>query len=176
VLVISITVSTMKTIPKGRALKPKDLGFSPLAWLATVGPAGLSPVAPGTVGTVFGVGVWWLLVQWDSWFLYILATIVITVVGTWASDVTSKRLGVHDHSGIVIDEVAGFLITMLFIPVTWWSVLIGFGLFRFFDIVKPQPIKWLDQKVSGGIGIMVDDVLAGIYAWLCLAAICWLVI
>ncbi len=82
--------------------------------------------------------------------------------------ITSDDLKVHDFSGIVWDEFVGFWITMFLIPFDWKWVLFGFLLFRFFDIVKPWPIRYLDKQVAGGFGIMVDDVLAGVYAWICL--------
>ena len=77
---------------------------------------------------------------------------------------TSDALGVHDHSGIVWDEIVGFMITMIAIPVELWTIVAGFVLFRVFDILKPWPIKWADARLQGGFGIMFDDVLAGIFA------------
>jgi phosphatidylglycerophosphatase A len=84
--------------------------------------------------------------------------------GIYLCEVTARDLGVHDHSGIVWDEIVGYLITMFFIPFDWRLVILGFLLFRLFDIWKPWPISWLDRKVSGGLGIMLDDLLAGVYA------------
>jgi len=90
-------------------------------------------------------------------------------------DYTSKALGVHDHSGIVIDEIAGYFITMIAVPLDWVWVITGFLLFRFFDILKPWPISWLDKNVHGGLGIMLDDVLAGAFALVCLHSIIYFV-
>jgi len=85
-------------------------------------------------------------------------------VGIYLCGKTADALGVHDHGGIVWDEIVGYLITMIAVPLDWKWVLVGFILFRIFDIWKPWPIKWVDSKVSGGLGIMLDDVLAGIFA------------
>ncbi|MES9927912.1 MAG: phosphatidylglycerophosphatase A, partial [Candidatus Thiodiazotropha sp. 6PDIVS] len=86
-------------------------------------------------------------------------------------EVTSRDLGVHDHGGIVWDEIVGYLVTMVFAPAGWYWILVGFLLFRFFDIVKPWPIRWIDKKVGGGFGIMVDDLVAGLFAAGCLVLI-----
>jgi len=91
---------------------------------------------------------------------------VLTVLGIWLCQVTSRDLGVHDHAGIVWDEIVGYLITMIAIPATWPWVVAGFVLFRLFDIIKPWPIGWADRHVHGGLGIMLDDVLAAVYAGL----------
>jgi len=91
------------------------------------------------------------------------------LLGIYLCDKTSKALGVHDHSGIVWDELIGYWITMIAIPaVTWQWILAGFVLFRFFDIVKPWPVKIADRRVPGGFGIMFDDLLAGLYALACI--------
>jgi phosphatidylglycerophosphatase A len=82
-------------------------------------------------------------------------------------------MGVHDHGAIVWDEVVGLLITMIAAPAGWGWLLVGFGLFRFFDIIKPWPIRWLDAKVHGGFGIMIDDVLAGVFSFICLQGLVW---
>ena len=90
------------------------------------------------------------------------------LLGIYLCEATSKALGVHDHSGIVWDEIIGFFITMTLVPLTWYWLLAGFLLFRFFDIVKPWPIRQADKNLHGGFGIMFDDVLAGLYALGCL--------
>ncbi len=96
--------------------------------------------------------------------LFLMFIGISFVVGVYFCDQASKALGVHDHGGIVWDEFVGFWITMIAAPEGWQWILLGFCLFRLFDIWKPQPIKYLDAKVHGGFGIMVDDVVAGIYA------------
>ncbi|NNC55559.1 MAG: phosphatidylglycerophosphatase A, partial [Pseudomonadales bacterium] len=98
------------------------------------------------------------------------------VVGIWFCELTSRNLGVHDHGGIVWDEFVGYWLAMLFAPPGWIWLLIGFVLFRVFDIVKPWPIRVLDKKVHGGFGIMIDDIIAGLFAGLCLLVLGhWLV-
>ena len=120
------------------------------------------------MGTVAAVPVYLLLIQAELWF-YWLCTLVITVVGIWICESAADQLGEHDFGGIVWDEIAGFLITMGFVGFSWSAVFWGFALFRLFDILKPWPIKWIDQQVSGGLGIMLDDVLAAVFA----AVILW---
>ncbi len=102
---------------------------------------------------------------------YVPLVVLLAVLGFWICDVAAVDLKVHDHPGIVWDEIVGFLITMIAAPSGWLWVVIGFALFRFFDIIKPWPIRWVDQKVKGGFGIMLDDILAGIMAFACLQLI-----
>jgi phosphatidylglycerophosphatase A len=96
--------------------------------------------------------------------IYLLLVAALFLVGITLCAHTARRLGVHDHPGIVWDEIVGYLVTMTLAPPGWIWIVTGFVLFRFFDVVKPWPIKWLDRKVAGGFGIMVDDLLAGIAA------------
>ena len=123
--------------------------------------SGLSPKAPGTAGTVMSIPLF-LLIQDLPLMVYALITLSITLLGIWICSYSSNKLGVHDHPAIVIDEVAGFLITMFAAPTGWQWLLAGFVLFRFFDALKPWPISWLDKNISGGFGIMIDDVVAGL--------------
>jgi len=132
--------------------------------------SGLAKKAPGTFGT-FAAIPFFLLLQNLSWPLYLSWLLVTFALGVLWCDRSSKAMGVHDHGGIVWDEFVGFWITMFMAPAGWVWILVGFVLFRFFDILKPWPINWLDKKVHGGFGIMIDDVLAGIYALLVLQLI-----
>ncbi|CAH0532910.1 Phosphatidylglycerophosphatase A [Vibrio stylophorae] len=130
--------------------------------------SGLSPVIPGTMGTLAAIPFYLLLVQLPLW-AYLAAIVVAAVVGIAICDRTAKDMGVHDHGGIVWDEFVGFWITMIFVPaLTPAWVILGFVLFRFFDMVKPWPISWFDRRVHGGFGIMIDDVIAGLIAMLAL--------
>ncbi len=142
----------------------KQIMTDPVLFLAFGFGSGLAKKAPGTCGTVAAIPVYYLLVQANSLWIYSLLTIIATVVGVWICDVAAKKLDEHDYGGIVWDEVAGYLITMWFVPFSWQAMLLGFVLFRIFDILKPWPIKWIDQQVHGGLGIMLDDVLAAIFA------------
>ena len=144
-------------------LTPKQIMTDPVLFLAFGFGSGLAKKAPGTCGTVAAIPVYLLLVL-TGLPIYSLLTIIITVVGIWICGQAADKLGEHDFGGIVWDEVAGYLITMWLVPFSWQTVLVGFVLFRLFDIVKPWPIKWLDQHVQGGLGIMIDDVLAGVFA------------
>ncbi|MCX7552400.1 phosphatidylglycerophosphatase A [Marinicella sp. S1101] len=140
---------------------------TPTGFLAFGFGSGLAPKAPGTFGTLAAIPLY-LLMMGLSWPYYLLMLVVTFVAGVYICEQASKNLGVHDHGGIVWDEFVGFWLTMFLIPWHWQWLLLGFVLFRFFDIIKPFPIKWLDQHVKGGFGIMIDDVIAGLYAWLIL--------
>lgn len=129
--------------------------------------AGLAKVMPGTFGTLAAVPLYWLLSR-GGIELYSIVTVLAVVGGCHLCDYAADKLQVHDFGGIVWDEVAGLLIAMWFVPVSWQSLACGFALFRLFDIVKPWPIKWVDRKVHGGFGIMLDDILAGLLAALVL--------
>jgi phosphatidylglycerophosphatase A len=137
---------------------------NPLHLLAFGLGSGAAPKAPGTFGTVAVIPFYLLISQLAPWG-YLVVVLVMAGFGVWLCHRVSQDLGVHDHSGIVWDEWVGFLITMWLAPSGWLWLLIGFVLFRFFDIVKPWPIYLLDQHVPGGWGIMVDDIVAGLYAF-----------
>tara|TARA_B110000908_G_scaffold31890_1_gene37968 strand:- start:166 stop:663 length:498 start_codon:yes stop_codon:yes gene_type:complete len=136
---------------------------SPTLMLAFGFGSGLSPKAPGTMGTLAAIPLWWLLAQLPL-TSYLILVLIAAVVGITICGRAADQMGVHDHGGIVWDEFVGFWIAMAALPVTWTSVILGFVLFRLFDILKPWPISWLDKKVSGGFGIMIDDVIAGLAA------------
>ena len=142
----------------------------PVHFLAFGFGSGLAPVAPGTFGTVMAV-LLYLLMMKLSLIPYLIIVVAVCIVGVWICDKSSKLLGVHDHGGIVWDEFAGFFITMIAAPKGWLWILIGFALFRLFDIWKPWPISLLDKQVEGGLGIMLDDIVAGIYALICMQII-----
>jgi len=136
---------------------------SPTLMLAFGFGSGLSPKAPGTMGTLAAIPLWWLLAQLPL-STYLVVVLIAAVAGILICGRAADRLGVHDHGGIVWDEFVGFWIAMAALPVTWQSLILGFVLFRLFDILKPWPISWLDRRVSGGFGIMIDDVIAGLAA------------
>jgi|SRR5690554_361221 len=140
---------------------------NPVHFLAFGFGSGLSPKAPGTMGTLVAVPIWYAAAQLPL-VGYVTVLLLVIAVGPWLCGRTSRDLGVHDHGGIVWDEIAGFLLTMVLVPVGILPALLGFAFFRLFDIVKPWPIGWLDQHIHGGSGIMVDDLVAGIYAWIAL--------
>ena len=132
--------------------------------------SGLAPRAPGTFGTLAAVP-FWLLMAPLALALQVVIVACAFLLGIWFCQLTSRNLGVHDHGGIVWDEFVGYWLAMLFAPPGWFWLLAGFVLFRLFDIVKPWPIRVLDKKVHGGFGIMIDDIIAGLFAGLCLLAL-----
>ncbi len=136
---------------------------NPIQFLALGFGSGLAPKAPGTFGTLAAIPLYLLLTLLTPLF-YALAVLVMTLVGFYICGKAADDVGVHDHPAIVWDEFVGFFITMYMIPVTWQSIVLGFVLFRLFDILKPWPISFIDKKVAGGFGIMIDDVLAGAFA------------
>ena len=148
-------------------LAPRML-LNPVHCLSLGFGSGLAPWAPGTLGTVVGVPIYLVLSHSLSLLPYLLVIAVMGGVGIALCGATARHLGVHDHPGIVWDEIVGFLITMIAAPPGWIWILLGFGLFRTFDVWKPWPIGSLDRGTSGGLGIMVDDVMAGVYAFLVL--------
>lgn len=135
--------------------------------------SGAAPVAPGTFGTLAALP-FCLLARPLEPLPYLALVVVLFAIGVWICDRTARELGVHDHGGIVWDEWVGMLLTLWLVPPEWYWVVVGFVLFRLFDILKPWPIGWLDRQVGGGLGIMLDDLLAGIYALGCLQGAAWL--
>ncbi len=167
-------MTTTAPIPK----PPRELILGTAEHLLAFGfGAGLSPKAPGTVGTLVGLPLFAVLcpLQWPA---YLAATLLLFVAGCWICGESARLLGVHDHGGIVFDEIVGFLLAAA--PLVVWrpgtaggwaaGLLAAFLLFRLFDIWKPWPIRWLDRHVHGGLGIMLDDLLAAAFAAVPLAA------
>ncbi|QYK02357.1 phosphatidylglycerophosphatase A family protein [Shewanella psychrotolerans] len=147
---------------------------NPVHFLALGFGSGLLAKAPGTYGSLAAIPVYLLMANLSlPWYLGI--TLTFMLAGFYICDKASKDMGVHDHGAIVWDEVVGMLITLIAAPAGWGWLLLGFLLFRVFDILKPWPIKWLDAKVHGGFGIMIDDVLAGVFSFLCLQGLVFLV-
>ncbi len=125
--------------------------------------AGLAPVAPGTAGSLVGVLIYIPMADLPI-PLYLAVVLVLAIAGVWLCDRAGRRLGVTDHPGIVWDEIVGLLIALTGSPWSWQGTLLGFVLFRLFDILKPWPIGRIDRGVAGGLGVMLDDVVAGLYA------------
>ncbi|GAW85333.1 phosphatidylglycerophosphatase A [Bathymodiolus platifrons methanotrophic gill symbiont] len=148
-------------------LTAREILTDPILCLAFGFGSGLAKKAPGTFGTLAAVPIYIALAQTNIW-IYSVVSVLCSVVGIWICGIAAEKLGEHDFGGIVWDEIAGLLITMWFVVFSWQNLLLGFILFRAFDIIKPWPIKWIDQKVSGGFGIMLDDVIAGVFAGLVL--------
>ncbi len=149
-----------------------EIFSSPIHFLAFGFGSGLAPKAPGTFGTLAAIPFYYLIIDWPA-PIYLGFLILTFLLGVYLCDRSAKELGVHDHPGIVWDEMVGYWIVMFAAPAGWPWALLGFVLFRFFDIVKPWPIGWIDEKVSGGFGIMLDDVLAALFAWGLLQVVAW---
>ena len=135
----------------------------PWVLLAAWGPCGYAPVAPGTFGTLGAIPLCWAL-SWVSVPVYLAVTLAVIAVGGVAAQRAGRYWGVADASPIVIDEVAGYLVTMAFVPFSWPAAIVGFALFRFFDVVKPWPASAFD-RMKNGFGVVMDDVAAGVFAW-----------
>jgi phosphatidylglycerophosphatase A len=149
-----------------QARVPAKLLLNPIHLLSLGFGSGLSPKMPGTIGTIVGVGLYLLIpVQYlTNWRIYLGVIIATFLIGVFLCGYTAKTLNVHDHPGIVWDEIVGYFITMFMVPKEWMWILIGFVLFRIFDIWKPWPISIADKRLKGGFGIMLDDVIAAIFA------------
>lgn len=150
-----------------------DRGFlfaHPAHFIALGFGAGLAPRAPGTLGTLVALPLHFLIADLPTpayWGLLLLGGLL----GVWACGRTGRALGVPDHGGIVWDEISAFLLVLHFAPQTWWGYALAFALFRLFDIWKPFPIGWLDARVKGGLGVMLDDVLAAGFTIVCLMGV-----
>lgn len=134
--------------------------------------SGLMPVAPGTWGTFAAIPVY-LLLSGLHWGGYALLTMLAFAIGVWVSEIVTRDLGIQDYKGIVWDEVVGYLMTMFLVPISLGWMATGFIVFRVFDIWKPYPISVIDEKVPGGLGVMLDDVGAAIPAWVVLQLLYW---
>lgn len=152
---------------------------TPAGWLACGFGSGLTPVAQGTFGSLAALLPWLLLRELPLW-IYLIVLLLGFAVGVWACDVAGRALGVDDHRSLVWDEFIGQWIALipLLLPswlpaggLKWWMLALGFALFRLFDVWKPWPIRWLDRRVKGGMGVMVDDVIAGVFAAVVLSGV-----
>ena len=139
-------------------LKPNAVMF-----LATGGYIGRVPFAPGTFGSLIGLPIVYLLSK-TPWYAAIVLTTILVLGSVWVAHLAEKRLEAKDPGCIVIDEIAGMCVTMLLVPLTLTTGLAGFLLFRLFDVIKPTPVRQVDQKLKGGWGVVMDDVIAGMMA------------
>ena len=147
---------------KGKALTPQAASL--IKWASTWFGCGLAPVAPGTFGTLGAIPLVWLFGLYGD-IAYIIASIIFIALGILIAQIYEDTLAeAHDPSEFVLDEVAGFLVTMALVPFTWMHLLAGFLLFRLFDVLKPWPISYIDREMQGGIGAMCDDLVAGFLA------------
>ncbi|ARO86730.1 phosphatidylglycerophosphatase A [Nitrosospira lacus] len=161
-----MTISTSEPLHPDKVFVQRH----PAHFIAFGGGAGLSPVAPGTAGTLAAFPLFWLLDYFLDPVEFLLLIIALFIIGIWACSVTGKALGDDDHGGMVWDEVVAFLLVLVFTPNSLIWQAFAFLLFRLFDIIKPPPIRYYDNKLHGGFGAMFDDMLAAFFTLLCLAA------
>lgn len=153
---------------------PETVWKKPTHFIAFGFGIGAVPWAPGTFGTLMGIPFYLLLRPLPFW-IYLIVITAIMIASMWISDRVSREIQVHDHPGMCLDEIVGFFFAMLNAPTGWIWIAIGFGLFRLFDILKPWPIRQIDQKVHGGIGIILDDVIAGVFTAVSIHLFAWIV-
>lgn len=144
-----------------------------ILFFATGGGVGFLPGAPGTYGTAVAVLLYWAVANLPTWH-YLLFTFTFSFFSVWVAGLAEQSFQEHDSQKIVIDEIAGYLVTMLFIPFHWKYSIAGFVVFRLFDIMKPWPIRLIDRKWKGGWGVVGDDLLAGIFGCLVMQGLIWL--
>lgn len=154
---------------------PKQILTHPIHLLAFGLGSGLSPIAPGMLGTLVAIPLY-LLLSGLSLISYLSLVGVFILASIYIAGRSAQLLGVHDHPGIVIDEVCGYLITMCLAPAGWQWIVCGFILFRLFDIFKLWPIKSMDKNITGGLGIVVDDLMAAVYSLISLQIIIWITV
>jgi phosphatidylglycerophosphatase A len=164
----SDSVETLKAFKRVRPADKVALVLS--IWFG----AGLLPRMPGTFGTLGAVPLYFIIVALDTW-CKIISIALIVGVAIWSSWRAQSILGRGDAREIVIDEVAGFLLATIFFPFAWLTLGAGFCLFRFFDVLKPPPIKKIEGITRGGLGIVLDDLLAGVYALVCVGVIVYII-
>ncbi|HSW70585.1 MAG TPA: phosphatidylglycerophosphatase A [Gammaproteobacteria bacterium] len=155
---------TFKQFKKKAPPLPESMWRNPLHFIAFGFGAGSLP-APGTFGTLMALP-FYLLLRPLPLIVYLSLVCLITVGAIWLCHRVEKELAVHDHPGMCIDEIVGYLITMIHAPPGWLWILLGFLLFRIFDIWKPWPLRQIDSGMGGGLGVILDDVLAGVYSFI----------
>lgn len=158
--IVSKLQSRSKIIPPF----PAAVWHNPLYFLAFGLGSGRSPYAPGTVGTIVAIPCYLALNYFLSPIAYIIFTVVFIVFSSWLCERISRETRTHDHPGMNIDEFAGFFVTMIAAPQGWEWIVLGFVLFRLFDILKPWPISYIDKKIDNGFGMILDDVVAGLFS------------
>ena len=158
---------------KNTPVNARTVFTDPVHFLAFGFGTGLAPFAPGTFGSIPGVILFWLTLDFGL-YVQLGIAVAIALAGIWICGESARRIGVHDNGGIVWDEIVGMYVTLLVAPVTVVGFVLAFVFFRIMDIVKPWPIRDLDHSIHGGLGIMLDDLAAALYAALLLGLYGWL--
>ncbi len=153
----------------------KTIWTNPIHFTACAFGIGALPWMPGTWTTLATIPLVLALKHFPEW-IYIIISITLVLLGIYLCGKFNKDIGTQDHPACSWDELAGFLLVMIGLPPTWYYLTIGFVLFRFFDILKPWPINWVDQKVSGGLGVMLDDVMAALFSSALLHVLAWFLV
>ncbi len=159
-------------ISESKLLSASELSDPAVLISCGLGTGFLRP-APGTWGSLLGLVIWWFLLREQALWVQGLAVVMVTALGTFTTAKVIERFEVQDPAEVVVDEVAGLWIALLAAPVSWQAALLGFVLFRFFDIFKPWPVSWADTNVKGAWGVMLDDILAGGLALVVLQVSIW---
>jgi phosphatidylglycerophosphatase A len=160
---LNALINKLKSRSKSIPPVPQAVWHNPLYFMAFGLGSGAMPVAPGTFGTLMAIP-FYLLLRPLPLYAYLAFVLAFIIFSSWISDRISKEIHEHDHPGMCIDEFAGFFVTMIGAPHGFWWVILGFVLFRLFDIWKPWPINYIDKNIHGGFGMILDDVVAGIFA------------
>ncbi len=166
-------IRRVKHAPEGHLPPPLTLADRLALAIATGLGAGYSPVASGTAGTLVAIPLYWALAQLPAWQL-LLSTVAFIAIAVWAADRAGAYYGASDDGHIVSDEIAGYLITMALVAPTPKALIAGFLFFRLFDIVKPWPASWFDKRMHNGLGNVMDDVAAAVYARIGVGLLVWL--
>lgn len=151
---------------------PRSIWQNPIHFIACGFGVGTIPIMPGTFGTLVGVAVYLIIQPLPLW-AYLVITAILVLAGIYLCGKVNRDMDTDDHPAAVWDEIATFPIVMIAVPLTWYYVVLGFVLFRIFDIWKPWPIRWIDKNIHGGIGVMLDDVVAALAAWIIVFLISW---
>lgn len=159
-----------ESMPLKQAFKEADFSGKTALIVSSWFGAGLMPIAPGSFGTLAAVPPV-IIVNYLGFVYSTISLIILLPLAVWSSHISQKILGRNDPSDVVIDEVLGFLIAVFLLPLSWLSIILGFLFFRFFDIIKPFPIGLIDRKINGSVGIVLDDIVAGIFANICIRVV-----
>ncbi len=150
--------------------RQREVMSKPSGWIASIAGIGLLPSAPGTWASAATLPAGWLIAMQSGPWGLVVASLLVFAIGSWASEQVIRQIETDDPSVIVIDEVAGQLLTLVFAPLTWPAYLAAFVAFRFFDLTKIWPASYVDRELGGGLGAMADDMMAGLYAMLVIYA------
>ena len=156
-----MTQSNNQPVKNTPHFSTRDIWTNPILFIACGFGVGTLPGMPGTFGTMAAIPIYFLLQPLPLW-AYIAIVVIMNIVGVWLCGAANRHFGTDDHPAAVWDEIAAFPIVLIATPPHWYLIAIGFVLFRFFDIIKPGPIGWIDRNIHGGLGVMLDDIVAAL--------------